>query len=252
MQSTRTLFSADKLSTKQTLTLIGLAGLTSLILVVVPIIGLLDYPFRLMITLVHELGHGLAAILTGGSFLFFEVFPNGGGLAHTSGGLRFVVIPAGYLGAALFGAILILLGRSHRWSRVALGVIGGAMVFLSLRYGIPSLWNASLVGGTLATITGLLFGTLLVWVAIKASPGWIVFFLHLIAIQAVLMSFSDLMALVGLSSHFFTPSGNDAQSMTDLTLIPAFFWAQLWAIIALALIGGAIWFTWLRPSRRTG
>ena len=52
-----------------------------------------------MITLVHELGHGLAAILTGGSFLYFEVFPNGGGLAHTSGGLRFVVIPAGYLGA---------------------------------------------------------------------------------------------------------------------------------------------------------
>lgn len=45
----------------------------------------LTYPLRLFVTMIHELGHGLAAILTGGSFLHYEVTRRGAGLAYTSG-----------------------------------------------------------------------------------------------------------------------------------------------------------------------
>ncbi len=51
--------------------------------------GLL-YPMRLLVSLIHELGHGLTAILTGGQFLGFEVFPNGAGLARLQGGSPFL------------------------------------------------------------------------------------------------------------------------------------------------------------------
>jgi hypothetical protein len=237
--------SVEDFSPQQTLTLIGLAGLTTLLIAFVPWLGWLGYPFRLLLTMVHELGHGLAALMTGGEFIRFVISADGSGLATTAGGWRWVIIPAGYVGVALFGATLILLGRSHRWSRIALGVIGGTMVLLSLRYGAPSLVSADFVSGFLTTLSGLIFGGFFVWVAIKATPGWIVFLLHLVAIQAALTAFSDLATVMGLSLRFFDAPANDAQSMAELTFIPAIIWALLWAIVAVALIGGAIWATWL-------
>jgi hypothetical protein len=254
MNSTHHLFSTtphENISTQQTLILIGLAGLTTLLLGIVPGLGLLNYPLRLLITTVHELGHGLAAILTGGHFVRFVVYSDGSGLAYTAGGWRFVVIPAGYLGAALFGAILISLGRNHRRSREALAIVGAVLLLLSLRYGIPSIISRDWVSGLLTTFFGIIIGGILVWVALKATTPWIIFLLHLVAIQAGLLSFSDLIGLIGLSSHLFGAQNNDARSMAELTFIPALIWAILWTVIASLLIGGAIWITWLAPQQET-
>ena len=252
MTSFKSLFSPHRraeFSTQQTLTLIGLAGLTSLLLTMVPLLGLLNYPFRLLLTMVHELGHGLAALLTGGHFIRFVVYPNGAGLAYTAGGWRFAIIPAGYVGLALFGAGLIMLGRSHRWSRTVMAIIGGGMMALSVRYGLPSIFSADFLSGLLTTVSGVLFGGAFLWVAIKAAPGWIIYLLHLVAIQAGLTAFSDLVGLIGISTRFFDAPANDAQSMAQLTFIPAVVWALLWAVMALVLIGGAIWNTWLTSEK---
>lgn len=252
MESLRTLFNpsrVDDFSARQTLTLIGLAALMSLLIASVSWLSLLNFPFRLLLTLVHELGHGLAALLTGGQFIRFVISPNGAGLAYTAGGWRFVVIPAGYVGVALFGAILILLGRSHRWSRIALIVIGAMMGLLSLRYGIPTIFSGDLFNGLLTTVSGVIFGLFFLWVGFKAAPGWIIFLLHLVAIEAGLTAFSDLATVIGLSTQFFNAPANDARSMAQLTFIPALVWAVLWAVMAVILIGGAIWLTWLGPDR---
>jgi hypothetical protein len=253
MDTTRRLFTIspqNNISTQQTLILIGLAGLTTLLLAVIPWLGPINYSLRLLMTTVHELGHGLAAILTGGDFVRFVVYPDGSGVAHTGGGWRFVIIPAGYLGAALFGAILITLGRNQRQSRVALITIGSILFLLSLLYGIPNILTPDWAWGLMTTIFGVIFGGILVWVAFRASNKWIVFLLHLIAIRAGLTSFSDLMGLIGISSNLFGVQSNDAQSMAALTFIPAIIWAFLWTIIALLLMGGAIWITWISPHQK--
>lgn len=236
-----------ELSAKQAGGLIGLAALASLLLLALPLLG---YPFRLLITIVHELSHGLAAILTGGDFVRFVVYPNGAGLAYTSGGWRLVVIPAGYLGVALFGAGLIWLGRSARWSRVALALIGGLMMYFALRYGLPSVFAGEILAGLLTTVSGLIFGGLFLLAASKAPLGGVMFVLHLIAFQAAITALTDLVGLIGLSSRFFNAPENDALSMAQFTFIPAIFWAVLWAVVAFALIGGAVWLTWLRPAVR--
>ena len=243
----KSLFSSsiEEFSTRQTLTLIGLAGLATLLIAFAPGLGWLNYPFRLLLTIVHELSHGLAALLTGGEFMRFVVFSNGAGLAYTAGGWRWVIIPAGYVGVAVFGALLILLGRSHRWSRRALATVGGVMLLFSLRYGAPSIISGDFLSGFLTTLSGLVFGSFFIWVAWKAAPGWIIFLLHLVAIQAGLTAFSDLMTVIGLSTNFFNAPANDAQSMAGLTFIPAIVWAVLWAILAVLCLGGAIWATWL-------
>jgi hypothetical protein len=91
-------------------------------------------PFRLFVTMIHELGHGLAAELTGGEFLRFEVTRRGAGLAYTRGGMPFVVVQAGYLGTALFGAgLLTLTHRMQQPGRVAVG-LGVFLGILSLAY----------------------------------------------------------------------------------------------------------------------
>ncbi len=235
------------LSTKQIIGLIGLAAVASLGVLLLPLLG---YPFRLLLTIVHELSHGLAAIITGGSFLRFVVYPNGSGLAYTSGGWRLIIIPAGYLGVALFGAGLILLGRSYRLSRAALALIGALMLLLALRYGLPTMFAGELGAGLLTTVSGTLLGGLLLAAAIKSPPGGIIFLQHLIAFQAALTALTDLLGLIGLSAQLFNSPANDAQSMAELTYIPAVIWALLWAVSAAGLLGWAIWRTWLRPVVR--
>ncbi len=237
------------LSTQQTLSLIGLAALTSVLMATMPLLDVLNFPFRLLITLVHELGHGLAATVTGGEFIRFQISADGSGLAYTAGGWRLVVISAGYLGVALFGAGLIMLGRGHRSSRIAMAVIGGGMILLSARYGIPTIFSAQFLNGLLTTLSGFIFGCLFLVVAVKATPSWLVFLLHLVAIQAGLTAFTDLLAVVGLSTRFFNTPANDARSMAELTSIPAVVWAVLWVLTAMVLIAGSIWLTWQVPPK---
>ncbi|MBC8100177.1 MAG: M50 family metallopeptidase, partial [Armatimonadetes bacterium] len=75
------------------------------------------YPIRLFVTYVHEAGHSLMALLTGGRVVGFVVHPDGSGLATTAGGSRALILPAGYLGAALFGAVLFYLVNRVRYTR---------------------------------------------------------------------------------------------------------------------------------------
>lgn len=209
----------------------------------------LDYPFRLLVTLVHELGHGLSALFTGGDFLRFVISSDGSGVAFTAGGWRFVVIAAGYLGAAAFAAALILLGGpapggSTRAGRTALGLIGSVFLFAGMRYGLPSVFTDG-GAGLLTLVSSLTFGVLFLWVALRADAPWIAFLVHLVAFQAVLDAFSDLWALVGLAS-LAPASQNDAQAMAQLTGLPAILWALAWGGVALVLVFGAARRAWFR------
>jgi hypothetical protein len=116
------------------LALAALALLLALLLWQVQSLYLLMVPFRLFVTMIHELAHGLAAELTGGDFVRFEVTHHGAGLAYTRGGWPFVIIQAGYLGAAIFGAaLLILTHRTANPGRVAVG-LGVFLALLSVAY----------------------------------------------------------------------------------------------------------------------
>src|SRR5215217_2007374 len=90
----------------------------------------LFFPFRLFDTFIHELSHGLATIITGGSFLRLVVYPDFSGMAWSSGGLRWFVTSAGYLGSALFGAVLTLLSARRIPARRLLVGLGIALGLL--------------------------------------------------------------------------------------------------------------------------
>jgi len=94
--------------------------------------------------------------------------------------------------------------------------------------------------------TGVIFGAIFLKIALRAGDGLVIFFLHLLAIKAGFTAFSDLFAVIGLSTRLGPVPHTDAHSMAELTHLPAVFWGLTWAAIALILIGGAIWVTWLK------
>ena len=48
----------------------------------VPMGRLILYPFTLLSTWVHEMGHGISALLVGGHFLRLDIYADASGMAH--------------------------------------------------------------------------------------------------------------------------------------------------------------------------
>ncbi len=68
------------------------------------------YPITIFVTIMHELGHSLFAVLTGGSVYAVQINPNGSGFARIAGGLTPLVLAGGYIGSVIFGNLLLLVG----------------------------------------------------------------------------------------------------------------------------------------------
>ncbi len=104
----------------------------TLALYLVPFGALLAYPLLLLSTLFHELGHGVAAVLTGGHFDSLAIFADGSGVArHSSSGghvAHGITAAGGLLGPAIVAAIAFGAGRSRRGARGLLGAIAVALV----------------------------------------------------------------------------------------------------------------------------
>jgi hypothetical protein len=201
------------------------------------------YPFRLFVTYVHEAGHGLAAILTGGQLNRFEVFANGAGLAYTSGGIRALVIPAGYLGTALFGAVVFYLTNRLRTPRSISIVLGGLLIVFSVLFGRTS---------PTAFLVGMVFGAALIISGWKANKTINVVILNVLAILTGLNAVLDVYFLVSNSQVGIGSVPNDAVAFQRevIPLIPASVIALIWVGLALLLLGVATWYAIIRPMRR--
>jgi hypothetical protein len=198
------------------------------------------YPFRLFVTYVHEAGHGTAALLTGGRFVGFEVFPNGAGQALTAGGSRLLILPAGYLGTALFGAALFYLANRTRYTRGVAFALGIGLLVFSVLFGRFSLT---------AFLVGLAFGLALLGLGWKASRDINALVLNILAILTGLNAVLDLWFLIGDSGAMLGDLRNDAAAFAAevAPLIPAWVWALLWALMAVVMLGLSVWRSVIRP-----
>lgn len=223
--------------------------ITALALIVVfilwnlPQLDFLLYPFRLFVTYVHEAGHGTAALITGGEFQRFEIFPNGSGFAVTRGGSPWLILPAGYLGAAMFGAVLFYLTHHFHRSRLLSLVMGIGLIGFSILFGRVS---------PVALIVGVLFGVVLIGLAWYANESLNTFVLSLLAILTSLNAVFDVWSLIGNSDAMLGNVRNDAAAFSEtvVPLIPGSVWAFLWSLLALLMLGISIWLSIVRPMRK--
>lgn len=181
------------------------------------------WPLRLFVVLLHELSHGLAAVLTGGRIVSIALSPGEGGLCTTAGGWPFLISSAGYVGSALFGAFFLVLGVRGRpkTHRAVTALLGAALLVVTL------VWMRSAFG----FVYGLAAGVLLLGVARWLPEGASSLVLRLLGVTSLLYAPWDIVSDLILRS---VPS-SDAGALARTTGVPAIAWGVLWLGASLAV-----------------
>lgn len=211
----------------------------------VPQLYWIGWPFQWLFTLCHELGHGLAALLSGGGFEKLVVFADGSGVATTSrdpsSRLQAAFIAAaGPLGPPLVAALLFVLARTPRTAQATLWVL---TVFLVLAL---ALWVRNPFGMLLV----IALAALLAFSARVLSANAARAFLCFLAVQLCL-------ATLTRADYLFTTTArtgagemaSDTAQIANALWLPAFVWGAGIAVVsALVLIGGLALFLRNRAS----
>ena len=205
--------------------------------------SLLLYPFTILATWFHEMGHGIAAMLAGRGFERLLIFGDGSGVALTLGpadgyGLTDALIAAsGPLGPAAAGALLIISSRSPVATRNALMVLGIALLASTL------IWVRSLTGWLVLPALGIAILAL----ALRGSPASQRFAIQLLGVQAAISAWQQF-------GYLFSPGGtiggrlqrSDTGAIADVLLLPYWFWG---AIISAAILA-MLWWSFRLAFRR--
>jgi hypothetical protein len=188
------------------------------------------YPFTILATWFHEMGHGLMALLLGGNFQKLEIFSNGSGVAHyamrsTLGNLGFALVAAsGPMGPPIAGAILIMASRNFHSASLSLKILGGVLLLSTL------IWVRSFFG--LLAIP--LLGFLILGIALK-TPQWVQgFAIQFLGVQACVSTYHQIDYLF---SYTAGPLGlSDTGQMQRYLLLPYWVWGGLMAIASLVIL----------------
>ncbi|MGB7922903.1 MAG: M50 family metallopeptidase [Pyrinomonadaceae bacterium] len=221
----------------------------TLVIWFIPYAEILTYPFRIFVTFIHEGGHAIAALLTGNSVASLSVAMNASGETYTThGGLfsQMLVSSAGYLGAMLYGTLLLILIRRSVAARfVLLGsaafIFALTMIFGLFKPLVSGSWGM-LSGVPFTLAAGILISLGLVVTARYASARVASFFVSFLAVQCVLNALLDLKTVFFLSSPLGPSVPNDAMNMANATGIPAMFWAVVWIGVSFLLLSMAMRF----------
>ncbi|HYW16883.1 MAG TPA: M50 family metallopeptidase [Allosphingosinicella sp.] len=223
---------ADQDRRQRVALLLGMA-LASVLLWQTTIGSLLLYPFTILATWFHEMGHGIAAMLTGRGFERLLIFADGSGVAlsfRPADGYRLtdaLVAASGPLGPAIAGAALIVSSRSPIATRNALAVLGAALVLSTL------IWVRSLTGWLVLPALGMAIALL----ALRGSVAWQRFVIQFLGVQAAISAWQQY-------GYLFSPGGNvdgrmhrsDTGAIADVLLLPYWFWGAIISAAILALL----------------
>ena len=204
----------------------------ALLLIFIIIVFLWDtlfvYPLKIFVVFMHEVSHGLAAIVTGGRVIEIQVNSEQGGHALTQGGSRFWTLTAGYLGSLLWGGLILLLAARTHFDKAISILIGLGMVAISVGFG----------ESTFTYLFGIGFGVVLLAVGFflpEVVNDWI---LRVIGVTSCLYAILDIKSDVLDRAHL----RSDARMLSELTGLPTEFWGILWILIAIGL---TLWFLYL-------
>lgn len=187
---------------------------------------LLLYPFELISTVFHEFGHAFMTVMTGGRVTAIEINPDESGVTRFVGGSPCLILPAGYIGSSVAGAVLLILSFGQKSSRFAAG--GTALILLATLYWAGSIFT---VFSAIAMIGALL-------AVIVKGDQW----LQMVVLFMGTMGSAT--AMLSISSHLISHriDGSDAVQFAKHCsfLIPSSVFGVLWFVISGLVIVGSI------------
>lgn len=206
------------------------------------------YPLTLFTTWVHEMGHGLTALVLGGRFRELQIFGDASGwaAAHAGPGWGDALVAAGgLLAPPITGAIMIATVHGPRRARITLGVLAVALVVSLV------IWVRSATGLVAMPIVALALGYT-AWRGFAEHPERRVI---VVQVLGVVLALDTLTRMVGyVFENQVTVDGKvtrtDIQSVADNLGGSYILWGMLVTAIALGLLGGALWWAWKRPEKK--
>ena len=220
--------------------IVGLA-LLSLFFAHQPLAALLLTPVEFLDTNLHELGHALFCVLTGGTVHGLTIVGDGdghAGLTFGSGGIPFIYDQTGYLGTTMFGCLMLFFGRFQRNAKAVLMVLGafvalGSCFFMAQTFSMGNYGQAALYSIGLA----LAMGGALFFIGLKFNATVAHYLLLFLAVQISLAALNDVIWLFQISAGMVgAHSFSDATNMAQLTGIPAVVWSVWWGFASLAML----------------
>ncbi|QGJ69056.1 Hypothetical protein PBC10988_7210 [Planctomycetales bacterium 10988] len=213
---------------------IVIAAVATVILWHVPGGRYLLYPFSILATWFHEMGHGLTALCLGGKFEELYLYPNGSGMAvyripASWGAIRNSLIAAGGpLAPSLLGACFFVLAKKPEVAQWGLYLLVGILILSTL------LWVRTLFGWIAIPLWAIALGA----VAIYARPEVQSFCLQFLGVQACLSTFYQF-------NYLFTYQAevggkvrlSDTGIISHHLYAPYWFWGILLSAISLAVLG---------------
>lgn len=177
------------------------------------------YPIKLFVVLAHEISHGIAAVVTGGSIVKIEISEQIGGACYTRGGLRLAVLPAGYLGSIIWGGLILTAASRTKADKAISVIIGLFVAAITLLF----------IRNAFGFIFGGCFGAIMVLLGIFAPMRVNDFILKFLGITSIGYAIIDIKD--DLISR--TVAGSDAYKMAEIIPLPPVVWGIIWIIIAI-------------------
>jgi hypothetical protein len=213
------------------------AGVVVASLEALPFGAYLAYPFIILITWFHEMGHGLTALALGQHFEQLLIYANGSGVAESavdpqaSPYVSAAIAAGGPLAPSAVGSLLIVASAHPRAWRSVLW-LAAAAIFASV-----GIWVRSATGWWTLPLVGAILG-LVAW---RGSPAWQRFtlqFLGLLGAGSCLRDFNYLFtqdAVIGGQAML-----SDTGAIGAAIGFPYWFWAAVILALSALMVGAAL------------
>lgn len=191
-------------------------------------------PLKLLVILLHEVGHVLAAYATGGMVFGIALDPGGAAMTLGHGGHLAIIVAGGYVASMLFGALLYYLAAV--WEPMEVWCVLAA--FLALPQVLRAFTSFTSVFSFLALV---LFG-----LGLFLSPFKKKLIIQSLATASCLFPILDVLAesWSGYASSGFlfnsSPVLSDVSQLSGVLRIPAADLATLWIAVGIFVAVGMI------------
>ena len=189
--------------------------IAAVVLLQIPIISL---PFKWLESYFHEISHGLSAIISGGSIVQIELFPNGAGLCTTRGGSVLLISFMGYAGAILWGMLIYSIASINQKIAKVFSLLIMLLILFTLVFWVRDVLTFMIVL--------VLLGLFVLKIKLP-NIGHLQKLLKLIGMMVLLNSLlSPTYLLDGRSI-------GDGARLAEITLVPELIWVIIWSISAV-------------------
>ena len=232
---------SDGMPRKQLMYFFWIAAAVSVGLAFVPFGEYVLYPFAVLSTWAHEMGHGLTAEIVGGDFRRLELYANLGGVAFSTRPDNLIapalIATGGLLGPAIAGGAIVILGsrvKTARWVMEGLGVLLLLSALLFVRNGFGFVATTVLGVGAFA-------------IGRYASETVETVLTQFIGIRLCLESLSDVDYMF---TKQFTRGGqvmnSDTQAIAEQLGGAYWFWGGLIAAVSVVILVASFYVAWVR------